>query len=163
LRTKWVILKFILLKYEDFCVQPEIELTRINEFIGIKSPLLEGTPTYFEHVQPKIDQEQIEYRTKRYQALKEQIHTNRVFAWKRELTAQQIENIESICGPFGVLVGYPATSKSTKIKRILISLKFFKSFLRAFWMVKKEKILIHISPEKKLKKLKRKLENINKR
>ncbi len=151
--------KTILIKYEDLVLKNEQESNRLTQFLNIK-PLFEDID--FEKKQTiNLDSFNISSRykdrfVKKYSDLNKTLNSDRLDAWKEQLSEKEIKICEVICSSFAKKIGYKSSlriSQYDKIKTIIICLP---SILKGYLDVYKDKVLYYFPVKIKLNRLKKK-------
>lgn len=147
---------FIFIKYEDLVKEPEIELTKLTSFFNIdyQASMLdfyltvEKTAFNFVSNSKKENHEQL---FTKYKDLSTPINTNRIDAWKTDLTKTEVDIISSICAKTANKLGYNDLNFNPSIISNLELLKSKYKLWKEFFKLK----LIFYSPLKlKISRLK---------
>lgn len=147
----------LLIKYEELISQKEIELTKICDFLKI--PQEKGI--FENNIKDKTDLSGLEVPlqlkkrlVKKYADLDKPVNSDRVSAWKTELTKEEIMLCDAICGNFSKKLGYYVCFQIAGISSFLLKSKSITSLLKAFIDIKKEALIYYVSPQIKLNRLK---------
>lgn len=151
--------KVILIKYEDLISNNFEVSNKLNEFLEINSNMLE---TDFEEklkvntTNFDIPNEYTERFSKKYTDLNKTLNTERLDAWKEQLSANEIKICEAICSNFGKEMGYNSFINISKFEKIKIIVHHLPSIIKGYIDVYKDKILYYAPIKIKLNRLKKK-------
>lgn len=148
----------LLVKYENLVLNKEEELKKICAFLNVPVD-----HTIFENViKHKTDisgynvPQPLKIRLdKKYADLDKPINSDRIDSWKTELTKEEILLCDAICGNFSRQFGYEMHSPLTSLQGFFLKLRSFSQLLKAYIDIKKEFLLYYVSPEIKLKRLRK--------
>lgn len=117
---------YILIKYEDLMANPEKELTKITDFIGLKYE--ENMLCYDTKNREATSEESTQISTQvkenlllMHTGLTKKTSTEKIGLWSTELTPDQYNTIWSICGETALKFGYKKDNseyKNYKLKEI---------------------------------------------
>lgn len=127
--------KFLLLRYEDLVASPEAELKRMAAFFGF--PYDEQMLRFHENVSAnsfrKVAESSTDERKQvKYLDLSRPVTTERSQAWRHELTATEIAEIDAITGTVAERLGYQTVGQG---KPVAWRFQLFRAKLRARWAV----------------------------
>ncbi len=113
----------LIVKYEDLVANPERIIIELCKFLGVEfenEMLSHSSNTNLN--KETIKGERLE---KKIGDLAKPINTDRIAAWKKKLSVDQINSIEIICNDLGQEYGYPPTQMKTSLQKLTHSLKYF--------------------------------------
>lgn len=149
---------FMLLKYEDLAFQPQEELTRVFDFLKISS--VEEARNAYKEKDVLLDVESVKGMRERYNKtfsdIERPVFTDRVEAWKKELSEKDLKICETICGNLALKFGYEKTLKISWSERFRIKASVFPQRVWASYDYYKEFVLYYVSPAVKLKRIEQK-------
>lgn len=145
--------KILTVKYENLATNTSLEMSSMYEFLGLSTT--ENDITFYsnEKLKPINKSAHIERVKKTHSDLEKPIFTDRIEAWKTELTSSEIEICECICGDFAETLGYKKTKHISFIKKSIITLKYFSQYIKASYDYRKEFLLFYVSPNIKLSRI----------
>lgn len=148
--------KVLLLKYEDLVTQPGEQLAKICRFLGVSDDLDLTAPAVAYNVADAKNGILPKYKDrfeKKYADLNKALNTDRLYAWKTGLTAEEIADCDAICGPFASPFGYVPLAPQGFKTRLLLRLKNLPAYIKALLSVRKELLIYYASPALKLWRL----------
>ncbi len=152
--------KILEIKYEDLVGNSVIVLNQILDFLSLSScdeeKFYYRNCNYLNSAAGEIKTGFFERSLKIKNDLSKPIFDDRVSAWKRELTEDEIFESEVICGSLGNQIGYQVSSKLLFCGIIRVRMFSFYKFVLAFYDYQKEFVLIRVNAKIKLKRLKSK-------
>lgn len=151
--------KVLLIKYEDLVSNYEDVELKLIQFLNISSSkelnLNEG--------QQKVDLEKFKMADKfkdrflkKYSDLNKTLNSDRLSAWKEQLTEKEIEICDVICSSVAKKIGYNSISNVSVSKKTQILISNFVPICLGYCDIVKDKILYYISPSIKIKRLHKK-------
>ncbi|MEO5991531.1 MAG: sulfotransferase [Ferruginibacter sp.] len=148
--------KVIIVKYEDL-VTKENEIDRILNFLSIE-PIKDIIipPIEIDLANFKMNDPHKERFLKKYNDLNKILNTGRLFSWKDQLTAKEIEVCDVICSSIGYKIGYDSITNISLFKKLrILTLNIVPIFI-GYFDIFKDKLLYYISPSIKIKRLRKK-------
>lgn len=156
--------RVLFIKYEDFILNNSEELDRICLFLGINKDEFEESKT---DVSEKISfsdyhfPEKFKDRfNKKYADLNRPINKDRLNSWVTQLSSEEILKCDVICHSLAKQFGYGTLTELSKFQIYSIRIKTSLPFIKAFWHVKKDRLLFFFPVKLKLKRLIKKYESI---
>jgi len=151
--------KTILIKYEDLIEKNEIITKQLEAFLNIKPDFEVDN---FEQSQIiNLDNYQLadkfkERFVKKYSDLNKTLNSNRLNAWKEQLTKDEIKLCDAICQPSASKIGYEPMFEINRFKKIKYILNSLKWVCLGHVDIFKDKILYYFNGKIKIKRLKKK-------
>jgi hypothetical protein len=147
----------LLVRYEDLVSNQVETLTSICQFLNIEfEQNLIGSGIQ-KDISSNIESAKSEkFIKEHFSELNNPVHSGNTEKWKTELSIEEIEICDAICSKEAISLGYSPISSSQKSYSSL----FFKNlpkFIKAYYNVKKERILYYMPIGMKLKRLNQKL------
>lgn len=149
----------ILIRYEDMVDNLQLTLENICTFFNIdfEESMLDYEKLDF--TESKIESGTTDkFAKQHFSGLNRKVNSDRVHAWKTELTEQEIAISESLCGDIGQLYGYQKSNN--KATASLTYIKYLKYFLKAYFDKKKETATYYLPLNFKMKRLRKSLQKL---
>lgn len=148
-----------LVRYEDLAIAPNDSLVKMCSFLNISAKAEDMN--FYQGKEPQLfNIEKVKSESERYKKMfsdiEKPVFTNRIEAWKTELTEKDIKICEAICGSFAEKLGYQPVYNLSFIQKLTIKASFFGDYVWALYDYYKEFILYYASPAVKLKRIKQK-------
>ncbi len=151
--------KTLLIKYEDLVLQHREVTEKLVQFLNIE-PAIE-TPDFEEKQRLDLSSFEIadkfkERFIKKYSDLNKTINSDRLDAWKEQLSETEIKECEAICSPFALELGYEPTFNLSRSEKLKIKIKCWKPILQGYFDIFKDRLLYYAPILLKLHRLKKK-------
>jgi hypothetical protein len=147
----------LLVRYEDLVSNQVETLTSICQFLNIEFEQNLIGSGIKKDISSNVESEKSEkFIKEHFSELKNPVHAGNTEKWKTELSAEEIEICDAICSKEAITLGYTPIYSSQKCFNSLL-IRNLPKFLKAYYNVKKERILYYLPIEMKLKRLIQKL------
>jgi len=152
--------KILEIKYEDLVTDTATTLHKIIAFLNLSTT--EADVTFYKNIESnsspiETNNPQLNQRIQKTKDnLGKPVFTSRIDAWKVELSQQDIEISEAICGNYAQSLGYSRTANLNAFKKCIYKIKNIGNYLKALYDYRKEFILIQLKAETKLNRLRSK-------
>lgn len=146
----------LLLRYEDLVTQPREQLAKVCSFLGVSEDLDLTGPAVAYDVAGSRDTILPKYHErfeKKYADLNKALNTDRLYAWKTELSPGEIAACDATCGSFASQFGYEPVQPLNFKTGLVMRTKRLPAYLKAVVSVRKELLIYYVSPAIKLWRL----------
>lgn len=156
----------LIVRYEDLVQQTDNELSKIFQFLNV-SPMLseelrEIERKSYEAYLQKPDLAENERIKKKYGDLTKPIFSDRIDKWKTNLTAEEIENTELICGSTGKYFNYHESRNLSIFQKITRRISFFPKWINIRFTFFKDHVFYYLPIEMKVRKFEQFVEKVRK-
>ena len=147
--------KVLIVKYEDL-VSNENEIERILLFLSIE-PIKDSiiTASEVELGNFNLKDQHKERFMKKYTDLNKTLNSDRLSSWKDQLTKDEIEISDAICGSSFPFLGYKTQSDITFIKKLIIFMSNLYPILCGYFDIFKDKLLYYFPIKLKIDRLRK--------
>lgn len=149
----------LLIKYEDLVANHDLVTEKLVQFLNIE-PAIETLD--FEEKQ-RLDLTSFEIADKfkerfmkKYSDLNKTLNSDRLEAWKEQLSKPEIQICDAICSPFALELGYESSFNLSQFENIKIKIKCWKPILQGYFDIFKDRLLYYAPISLKLHRLKKK-------
>ena len=137
----------ISLRYEDLVENPSKELRKICAFLGVQysDEMLnyqELSTNIKAHIEENLNADSFEKIANMHANLDKKVMSNRIQAYKKELTPSEIRLLDAICQPIGLSHGYlpDSISKLSFFQKINYQLALFK--VKMYYRFQKQRLRV---------------------
>jgi len=147
----------LLVRYEDLVSNQVETLTSICQFLDIEfeqNLIVSGIQN---DISSNVESEKSKKFIKdHFSELKNPVHSGNTEKWKIELSQEEIEICDAICSQEANTLGYKSISSGQKSFNLLL-IRNLSKFIKAYYNVKKERIIYYLPIGIKLKRLNQKI------
>ncbi len=146
----------LVLRYEDLVSSEVTEIIKICTFLGLEFEPEMLTIRMLNHINhPVDDQKTKQFISKHFAGLAKPMQTDKIDAWKNNLSEKEIQDCDTICGRYGLDFGYQPLSKKKQAYFVLV-ITHFMWYLSAFYDIYKEQFIYFLPVQLKLWRLRKK-------